>query len=226
MPDPVIELRGVWRTMDGEPPVHAVRDVDLVVSTGEWWSIMGPSGSGKSTLLNLIGCLDRPTEGHYLFEGDDVGSLSDAQRSGMRANRIGFVFQQFHLLPHRTVTENVMMADVYRRGDRADRRDRAREALDRVGLTDRADFFPTKLSGGERQRVAFARAVMNRPPVLLCDEPTGNLDSVNGAAVLDLLGELNTEGQTIVVVTHDPTVAAVGHETARMSDGALTVDEK
>lgn len=231
---PLLRLDRVWRTMEAEPPVHAVRDVSLTVKAGDWWSIMGPSGSGKSTLLNLIGCLDRPTQGTYSFLGTDVGSLTDAERAGIRAANIGFVFQQFHLLSHRTAVENVMLSDLYvpigqrdahgGRFRRAERRARAVEALDRVGLAQRADFLPSKLSGGERQRVAIARALMNEPPLLICDEPTGNLDSANTRSVLDLVSEIHRQGQSIIVVTHEDDVAERGEYVARMIDGMLSVD--
>lgn len=229
--DVVMALRDVWRTLPAEPPVDAVRDVTLDIARGEWWSIEGPSGSGKSTLLHVLGCLDRATKGTYLLDGLDVADMSDRELAGVRAGRIGFVFQQFHLLPHRSVHENVMLASMYvpspqrasGRSERAQRAERARDVIDRVGLSARLDFLPTRLSGGERQRVAIARALMNRPPVLLCDEPTGNLDSANTAGVLDLLGELNDDGQTVVVVTHDGEVSARGTRTARMADGRLEV---
>lgn len=219
----LVELDGVWRTMDGEEPIHAVADVSLRIERGEWWSITGASGSGKSTLLNLIGCLDRPTQGAYRFDGVDVASLSDARRAGLRAYRLGFVFQSFHLLSTRTATENVMVADLYRRGQRKDRRARAREALDRVGLGARLDASVTRLSGGERQRVAIARALLGRPELLLCDEPTGNLDSSTTAEVMDLLEELHADGQTLLVVTHEADVARRSGTVAVMRDGALSV---
>lgn len=219
----LVQLDGVWRTMEGTEPIHAVANVTLRIERGEWWSITGASGSGKSTLLNLIGCLDRPTQGEYRFDGTDVASLSDAQRAGLRARHLGFVFQAFHLLSTRTATENVMVADLYRRGPRSDRRERAREALVRVGLGSRLDASVTRLSGGERQRVAIARALLGRPDLLLCDEPTGNLDSTTTGEVLDLLEELHADGQTLLVVTHEADVARRGGTTAAMSDGALTV---
>ena len=221
----LVELDGVWRTMAGEEPIHAVADVSLRIERGEWWSITGASGSGKSTLLNLIGCLDRPTQGSYRFDGVDVASLSDARRAGLRAYRLGFVFQSFHLLSTRTATENVMVADLYRRGRRRDRRARAREALDRVGLGARLDASVTKLSGGERQRVAIARALLGRPELLLCDEPTGNLDSATTAGVMDLLEELHADGQTLLVVTHEADVARRSGTIAVMRDGALSVSD-
>src|SRR5262249_32973117 len=163
--------------------VHALVDVDLRVRRGDWLAVTGPSGAGKSTLLNIIGCLDRPTSGSYFIDGINTTKLSDRQRAGLRSQRIGFVFQSFHLLPYRTVLENVMLAEVYRKRPYRGRRDRALAAIRRVGLEHRADFLPTKLSGGERQRVAIARALVGSPSLLLCDEPTGNLDSKNSAAI-------------------------------------------
>ena len=165
------------RRFGADPAVDALVDVDLRVDEGEWLSVTGPSGAGKSTLLNVIGCLDRPTAGQYFIDGIDTSALSDKERAGLRSQRIGFVFQSFHLLPYRTVLENVMLAEVYRKSPSQGRRERALAALERGGLTHRADFVPVKLSGGERQRVAIARALVGEPSLLLCDEPTGNLDS-------------------------------------------------
>jgi ABC-type lipoprotein export system ATPase subunit len=217
----VIELTGVGKRFAGDPPVDALADVDLSVDEGEWVSIIGPSGSGKSTLLNILGCLDDLTTGSYRFEGIEVSDLSDRQRAGLRCRRIGFVFQSFHLLGHRSVTDNVMLADVYRRSPVRDRRSRALAALDTVGLVQRADFFPTRLSGGERQRVAIARALSGSPRLLLCDEPTGNLDSASAANVLELLERLNRSGVTIVVITHDQHVADRAARVVRITDGRL-----
>ncbi len=220
----VLELTGVSRRFAGVTPVDALVDVDLTVHEGDWVAVVGPSGSGKSTLLNVLGCLDMPTAGTYRFDGVDVGRLSDRERAGLRARRIGFVFQSFHLLAHRPVIENVMLAEVYRRESRAGRRERARAVLERVGLGHRSDPLPTVLSGGERQRVAIARALMTSPRVLLCDEPTGNLDSATTARVLELLAELNRHGLTIVMITHEHDVAARAGRQVRIVDGRLTED--
>ena len=218
---PVIELRGIGRTFGTDPPVIALHDVNLVLRHGTSLSIVGPSGSGKSTLLNVLGCLDTPTSGTYLFDGIDVGSLSDDQRAALRAHGIGFVFQTFNLLAHRTVLENVMLAEVYR-GEPADgRAERARASLDRVGMSHRIGFLPTRLSGGEQQRVAIARALMGEPSVLLCDEPTGNLDSVNTESVLSLFDDLGDLGLTLVIVTHEDAVAGRTERSVRMRDGVL-----
>ena len=218
---PVIEVKGLGRRFGTDPPLDALVGVDLTVNRGEWLAIAGPSGSGKSTLLNVMGLLDVQTFGTYRFNGIDVASLRDTQRAGLRARQIGFVFQSFHLISHRTVMENVMLSDVYRKGPRQQRRDRAASALARVGLSQRAHYLPTRLSGGERQRVAIARAIMGSPRVLLCDEPTGNIDSVMTASILDLFAELNQGGLTIVTITHDADVAARANRQARIVDGVL-----
>ncbi|MEC3979924.1 ABC transporter ATP-binding protein [Amycolatopsis sp. H20-H5] len=218
---PVIALRGVRRTYPGTPPVHALHATDLSVGAGEYVAIVGPSGSGKSTLLHLLGLLDAPTEGVYELNGVDVAALPDADRTTVRGTALGFVFQSFHLLGHRTATENVELAMLYNRTPRAQRRTRAREALDRVGLAHRRDALPTTMSGGERQRVAIARALVNRPSLLLCDEPTGNLDTVTSGTVLDLFGGLHSDGLTIVLITHDHAVAARAGRVVEISDGTL-----
>jgi ABC-type lipoprotein export system ATPase subunit len=219
---PVIELRGVGRTFGADPPVVALRGVDLVLPHGVSLAIVGPSGSGKSTLLNVLGCLDRQTTGTYLFQGIDVGELSDDQRAALRAQGIGFVFQTFNLLAHRTVLENVMLAEVYRGAPREGRAERARAALERVDMIQRAGFVPTRLSGGEQQRVAIARALMGEPSVLLCDEPTGNLDSVNTESVLALFDELGEAGLTLVIVTHEEAVASRARRRVHVLDGQVT----
>ena len=221
MTTPVVELRGVTRTFDRDPPVYALRDVDLTIAPGEWLAIVGPSGSGKSTLLNVLGLLDRQTAGTYRLDGVDVNALDDLARAGLRGRHIGFIFQAFHLLPHRSVLENVMLAELYMGASRRGRRDRALAALERVGLGDRADFLPTRLSGGQRQRAAIARSLMGEPSLLLCDEPTGNLDSKSAANVLDILGQLAREGLTLVVITHDEHVAARADRRVRIIDGTL-----
>jgi ABC-type lipoprotein export system ATPase subunit len=218
---PVVELRGVYRTYDRDPPVYALRNVDLTIWPGDWLAIVGPSGSGKSTLLNVLGLLDRQTAGTYRFDGVDVNALDDVARAGLRGRRIGFIFQAFHLLPHRTVLENVMLAELYIGRPRRGRAERALAALERVGLGDRADFLPTRLSGGQRQRAAIARALMGEPSLLLCDEPTGNLDSKSAANVLDILGELSRSGLTLIVITHDEHVAARAARQVRIIDGQL-----
>jgi len=218
----VLELRGIGRQYGTEPAVHALVDVDLTVEGGDWLAVTGPSGAGKSTLLNILGCLDRPTRGTYLIDGIDTTALNDGERAGLRSQRIGFVFQSFHLLPYRSALENVMLAEVYRAGSRERRRERALAAIERVGLGHRADFLPMKLSGGERQRVAIARALVGSPSLLLCDEPTGNLDSKSTASLLDLFESLNRDGLTLVVVTHDERVASRATRRVHIVDGRLT----
>jgi putative ABC transport system ATP-binding protein len=219
---PVLDLVGVGRVFASDPPVHALRDVDLRVAEGEYVAIVGPSGSGKSTLLNVIGLLDRPTSGDYWLDGVEVSRLSETARSAVRAERIGFVFQSFHLLPHRSALENVMFGSLYQGISRGARLARARRALDQVGLGPRAAFRPTRLSGGERQRVAIARALSAEPSVLLCDEPTGNLDTTNTGVVLGLLDALVEGGLTVLVITHDAGVAARAQRRVGMVDGALS----
>ncbi len=219
---PVIELVGVARTFPGHPPVEALRPTDLVVRTGESVAVVGRSGSGKSTLMHLLGLMDRPTAGRYLLAGTDTTGMSDGERTRLRAERIGFVFQSFHLVAYRTAVENVMMALLYHPTPRRDRRRMAAEALARVGLAHRMEALPTTMSGGERQRVAIARALVTRPSVLLADEPTGNLDSTTAEEVLALFDELHRDGQTIVVVTHDMSVAARAQRLLRIHDGVVT----
>ncbi|WP_406860613.1 ABC transporter ATP-binding protein [Streptomyces sp. HUAS MG47] len=219
---PVIELRGAGLTYVGPPPVVALRPCDLVVQRGEFVTVVGPSGAGKSTLLNIIGLLDIPTHGTYLLDGHDTAGLGDTDRTALRGHRIGFVFQSFHLLPHRTALENVALALVYRSISHKERMRKAREALVRVGLEHRVDAVPSTLSGGERQRVAIARAMVGRPSLLLCDEPTGNLDTSTAASILELLHVLHGAGMTILVITHDLTVAQQGERTITIRDGRLT----
>jgi ABC-type lipoprotein export system ATPase subunit len=218
----LVELTGIARRYGTSPPVVALHGVDLSVGAGEWLAVVGPSGSGKSTLLNIIGCLDRPDEGSYRFNGVDVATLSDRRRAGLRSRRLGFVFQSFHLLAHRSVVENVMLAEVYALRPRAGRRERAMDALAAVGLDHRAEHLPTQLSGGERQRAAIARALLNEPDLLLCDEPTGNLDSATTTAILELLGDLHDRGLTIVMITHEPGVAERAQRRVRIIDGKLS----
>lgn len=222
--DRVLELRKIGKQFGTDPAVHALTDVDLTLERGDWLAITGPSGSGKSTLLNVIGCLDRPTSGTYLFEGIDTTELSEDERAGLRSQRIGFVFQSFHLLPYRTVLENVMLAEVYRKGSQRGRRERAMAAIERVGLAHRAHFLPSRLSGGERQRVAIARAIMGSPSLLLCDEPTGNLDSKITESILDLFEQLNNDGLTLVIVTHDENVSSRASRRVHMVDGRLVAE--
>lgn len=218
----VVRLEAIDRTFPTSPPVEAVRGVDLTIEDGDYVSVVGPSGSGKSTLLNIIGCLDRPTGGMYHLRDHDVGALGDGARTGLRGREIGFVFQGFHMLPQRSALENVMTGLLYNRTLRKARKQRAAEALERVGLSHRVDFAPSLLSGGERQRVAIARAVASNPSLLLCDEPTGNLDSSTTGSILDLFDVLNDQGLTLIVVTHDETVSRRSRRRVEMIDGVLT----
>jgi putative ABC transport system ATP-binding protein len=219
---PVVRLDGVEMTYPGPPPVHALRPVHIAIGAGEYVTVVGPSGSGKSTFLNVLGLLDRPTAGTYELDGMDVGSLPERDRTAVRGRRIGFVFQAFHLLQHRSATENVALAMLYSGTPRAARIAAARNALDTVGLTHRADALPRTMSGGEQQRVAIARALVHGPSLLLCDEPTGNLDSARAGEVLALLDELHLGGMTIVVITHDSAVAARGERSLTIKDGYVT----
>lgn len=221
MTDVVARLSGIELTYPGPPPVTAVRQCDLQVNDGDYLAITGASGSGKSSLLNILGLLDEPTAGSYLLGGMDAARLCDVERTAMRARSIGFVFQAFHLIAHRTAAENVELGMLYTPIGRKERAREARDALARVGLSHRADAVPATLSGGERQRVAIARALVSRPTLLLCDEPTGNLDSGTTDTVLDLLAELHGSGATIIVITHEQHVAQRAERILTMRDGEL-----
>jgi len=218
----VIRLVGISRTYDlGGRPVHALVDVDEEIAAGEHVAIMGPSGSGKSTLLNVLGCLDRPTSGSYYLEEREVAGLSEHELDEVRRNRIGFVFQSFHLVGRLSALENVELPMVFAGVARKERRRRAAEALAAVGLAPRADHRPDQLSGGERQRAALARATVMEPAILLADEPTGNLDTSSGRQVLDLLDRMNDAGLTLIVVTHDPNVARRADRLVVLVDGRV-----
>ncbi|MGC9540902.1 ABC transporter ATP-binding protein [Streptomyces sp. UG1] len=219
---PVIEFRAVELTYPGPPAVHALRPCDLRIGSGEFITVMGPSGSGKSTLLNIAGLLDTPTRGRYLLNGIDTQAMSASRLAALRGEHIGFVFQAFHLLPHRSAQENVELAMLYQSVPRRQRRMRAAAVLERVGISHRAAAPPTQMSGGERQRVAVARALVAEPSLLLCDEPTGNLDSATAESLLELLDTLHRDGMTIVVITHDGQVAEHGHRTITIRDGVLS----
>ncbi len=222
---PVIEMEGVHKFFQmGQHQVHAVCDINLRIEPGEFVAIVGPSGSGKTTLLNLIGCLDLPSEGSYRWRGRDVTTLNDAQLSRLRGESIGFIFQDYSLLPRLSALRNVELPRYYATG-RGDRK-RAQELLAQVGLAERAHHRPVELSGGEQQRVAVARALMNKPTLLLADEPTGNLDSVSGQELIHLLKRLNEEqGLTLVVVSHDPSVSGQARRILRMRDGAVVSEQ-
>ena len=220
---PLYELRGVTKSYgDGSTKVDAVRDLDLTIGHGEFLAVAGPSGSGKTTLLQLLGGLDRPSAGEVRFEGRDLGSLREAELTRLRLDTIGFVFQQFNLIPTVTAAENVALALAPRRVSATERKERVAELLSAVGLAARGHHLPSQLSGGEQQRVAIARALANEPRVVLADEPTGNLDSTTGDEIVGLLRQLSDDrGQTVVLITHDTQVAAAAPRTVRMQDGRV-----
>ncbi|GJM41966.1 MAG: macrolide export ATP-binding/permease protein MacB [Ardenticatenaceae bacterium] len=218
----MIELTNITKSYQmGEMMVHALRGVDLTISEGEFVAIMGPSGSGKSTLMNVIGCLDAPTGGHYTLDGIDVSQMTDDEQAKIRNKRIGFVFQQFNLLPRTTAVKQVGLPLMYAGYGRSERTTRAREALTSVGLGDRIDHKPDELSGGQQQRVAIARALAPNPSIILADEPTGALDTQSGNELLKIFKELNRQGMTIVMITHDPEVAEHAQRIIWIRDGVI-----
>jgi len=222
----LIGMERVTKRYDmGEEPIFALRDVDVSIDENEFVAIMGPSGSGKSTLMNIVGCLDRPTSGTYRLRGRPVSEYGDDELARVRNREIGFVFQTFNLMPRSTAAQNVELPMVYAGVSAADRRQRAAEALEHVGLGDRGRHRPNELSGGQRQRVAIARALVNRPGILLADEPTGNLDTRTGNEILDLFDELRRAGQTILLVTHEEEIAQRARRIIRLRDGRIERDE-
>jgi putative ABC transport system ATP-binding protein len=223
----LIETRDLWKTyVMGEEQIHALRGVSIEIDRGEYVAIMGPSGSGKSTLMNLIGCLDTPTKGSYLLNGKEVASMNDDELARIRNEEIGFVFQTFNLLPRATALHNVELPLVYAGVTGKVRQDRARQALEKVELTERAAHRPNELSGGQRQRVAIARALVNNPSILLADEPTGNLDSKTGNEIMGVFVKLHESGNTIVLVTHEADIAAFAHRVIHIRDGQVEKDVK
>jgi len=223
MAETLIDLRHIYKTYDegGKMPVPVLEDVSLRVEDGEYLAIMGPSGSGKSTLMNIIGCLDLPTEGEFFLGGENVLTMNENAVADLRNRMIGFVFQNFNLLPRETALENVALPLLYAGVSRRERAERARAALESVGLGDRVDFLPTQLSGGQKQRVAIARAMINRPHVLLADEPTGALDTASGKQVMELFEKLNDDGMTVVMITHAPEIAERARRMIRILDGKI-----
>lgn len=219
----ILKLEHIYKDyIQGKLTVPVLKDVSLHVEEGEYVAIMGPSGSGQSTLMNIVGCLDRPTSGTYELAGEDVLSLNENKLADVRLNQIGFVFQNFQLLPRMTALDNVALPLVYAGVRKKTRRERAREALIRVGLEERVSFTPTQLSGGQKQRVAIARAMVNKPKILLADEPTGALDSKSSAQVMDLFAQLNAEGVTVVMITHDPGIAGHAKRVVDIFDGEIS----
>ncbi len=227
MSDPLLKLAGVWKTYDaGDVAVHALRGIDLEVGRGEYVAVMGPSGSGKSTLMHILGCLDTPTKGSYRLAGEEVAELSRGRLAELRNRFIGFVFQAFNLLPRASLQRNVELPLLYGGVGGDERRAKAREILNRVGLGDRGRSLPSQLSGGQRQRAAVARALVTGPALLLADEPTGNLDQGTGGEVMELFDELNRAGQTVILVTHDPMVARHAKRIVRIVDGLVEGGER
>ncbi|ARV08967.1 macrolide ABC transporter ATP-binding protein [Winogradskyella sp. PC-19] len=225
MSDNVIEIRNIIRDFKlGQETVHVLKGIDLDIKRGEYVAIMGPSGSGKSTLMNLLGCLDTPTAGSYLLSGNDVSEMTDDELAEIRNTEIGFVFQTFNLLPRTTALDNVALPMIYAGASKKERVNRASEVLTDVGLDDRMDHKPNQLSGGQRQRVAVGRALVNRPSIILADEPTGNLDSKTGTEIMALFDEIHAKGNTVIMVTHEEDIAAHAKRVIRLRDGIIESD--
>ena len=225
MSDNVIEIRNIIRDFKlGQEIVHVLKGIDLDIKRGEYVAIMGPSGSGKSTLMNLLGCLDTPTAGSYNLNGNDVSKMSDDELADIRNKEIGFVFQTFNLLPRTTALENVALPMIYAGASKKERQERASEVLTDVGLADRMDHKPNQLSGGQRQRVAVGRALVNKPSIILADEPTGNLDSKTGMEIMGLFDDIHAAGNTVIMVTHEEEVAAHAKRIIRLRDGVIESD--
>ncbi|MBT8245970.1 MAG: ABC transporter ATP-binding protein [Winogradskyella sp.] len=225
MSDNVIEIKNIIRDFKlGQETVHILKGIDLDIKRGEYVAIMGPSGSGKSTLMNLLGCLDTPTAGSYLLNGKDVSQMTDDELADIRNTEIGFVFQTFNLLPRTTALDNVALPMIYAGQSKKAREERASEVLTDVGLADRMDHKPNQLSGGQRQRVAVGRALVNKPSIILADEPTGNLDSKTGTEIMSLFDEIHSRGNTVIMVTHEEDIAAHAKRVIRLRDGVIESD--
>jgi putative ABC transport system ATP-binding protein len=225
MAQPIIEIKGITRNFPlGSEIVRVLKGIDLSINKGEYVALMGPSGSGKSTLMNLLGCLDTPTSGSYILNGKDVSSMKDDELAEIRNKEIGFVFQTFNLLPRTTALDNVALPMVYAGFKKPDRNARATTVLTQVGLQDRMDHKPNQLSGGQRQRVAVARALVNHPSIILADEPTGNLDSKTSVEIMGLFNEIHSNGNTVILVTHEEDIAEYAHRVIRLRDGVIESD--
>jgi len=223
----IIDIKGIIRNFSlGNETVKVLKGIDLIIEKGEYVALMGPSGSGKSTLMNLLGCLDTPTEGTYLLNGKDVSRMSDNQLAEIRNKEIGFVFQTFNLMPRTTALDNVALPMVYAGYSQSERKKRAEEVLTEVGLADRMDHEPNQLSGGQRQRVAVGRALVNKPSIILADEPTGNLDSKTSVEIMRLFDDIHAKGNTVILVTHEEDIAEHAHRIIRLRDGIIESDKK
>lgn len=225
MAEVIIDIKGIKRNFVlGSEVVYVLKGIDLKINKGEYVALMGPSGSGKSTLMNLLGCLDTPTSGSYILNGKDVSQMHDDELAGIRNKEIGFVFQTFNLLPRTTALDNVALPMIYAGYKKPERNSRATEVLTQVGLADRMDHKPNQLSGGQRQRVAVARALVNHPSIILADEPTGNLDSKTSVEIMKLFGDIHSNGNTVILVTHEEDIAAYAHRVIRLRDGIIESD--
>lgn len=225
MKTPIIDIKDITRDFQlGSETVHVLKGIDLVINKGEYVALMGPSGSGKSTLMNILGCLDTPTSGSYILNGKQVSEMHDDELAEIRNKEIGFVFQTFNLMPRTTALDNVALPMVYAGFSKDERNKRATEVLTQVGLADRMDHKPNQLSGGQRQRVAVGRALVNKPSIILADEPTGNLDSKTSVEIMKLFGEIHSNGNTVILVTHEEDIAAHAHRIIRLRDGIIEND--
>lgn len=227
MSTPIIDIKDITRDFQlGSETVNVLKGIDLLINKGEYVALMGPSGSGKSTLMNILGCLDTPTSGSYILNGKQVSEMQDNELAGIRNKEIGFVFQTFNLMPRTTALDNVALPMVYAGFSKSDRNERATEVLTQVGLADRMDHKPNQLSGGQRQRVAVGRALVNKPSIILADEPTGNLDSKTSIEIMKLFGEIHANGNTVILVTHEEDIADHAHRIIRLRDGIIENDFK